>query len=259
VVRAVEGGGAVTSHALAGRRVLVTRAPDDAQSWARRLAVVGAETLILSCVQTEPFDDEITRARLVAACREIDWLVLTSARGAEAVHRAGVRLAESTCVAAVGEATELAVRSCLARAPLVARGGTSRALGGELLALWGERASAQRVVVAAAEGGLVELDRTLAQAGARVTRVNVYRTVPAPPITPRRDLEQEGISDVLLASPSAVTGLLNQALVGPTTRIFTIGPTTSAAATAAGLVVTGESATPTFNGLLEAMQCTIGA
>jgi uroporphyrinogen-III synthase len=99
----------------------------------------------------------------------------------------------------------------------------------------------------------------LALAGARVTRVNVYRTLPAPPVSPRRDLEQEGIDDVLLASPSAVTGLLNQARVGTTTRCFTIGPTTSAAAISAGLVVTGESATPDLDGLMEAMQCTTGA
>ena len=44
------------------------------------------------------------------------------------------------------------------------------------------------------------------------------------------------------ASPSAVTGLLNAAVVPAGARVITIGPTTSAAARAAGLAVSAEAA-----------------
>lgn len=204
-------------------------------------------------------DDDTTRTRLAAACRDADWLLLTSVRGAEAVSRAGVQPSRRTRVAVVGESTAAMARALFSCTPYVSRGHTSHALGEELLELWGGATTALRVVVAGAAGGRDDADLVLAQAGARVTRVNVYRTLPASPATPRRDLHREGISDVLLASPSAVTGLLNQARVDAATRCFTIGSTTSAAAMAAGLVVTGESATPDLDGLMEAMQCTIGA
>ena len=249
----------MTSHRLAGRRVLVTRAMEDSQRWATQLAAHGADPVLLPCVRSEPLDDNVTRAQLASACRDAEWLLFTSVRGVDAVARTGVVLAARTRVAAVGDATAAAARLRLSCAPFVAYGGTSHALGTELLALWGGVSKARRVVVAGAEGGRDDAEQVLAAAGARVTRVNVYRTLPASPVSPRRDLGQEGIDDVLLASPSAVTGLLNQALVGASTRCFTIGPTTSAAARSVGLVVTGESATPDLNGLMEAMQCTIGA
>lgn len=238
-------------RALAGRKVLVTRALEDSRRWAKRLAAHGADPVIMPCVRTEAMDDEATRERLVDACQGADWLVFTSARGVEAVERMGVR--PTARVAAVGKATGAAAATAFACTPFVGRGGTSRALGEELVAFWGATATARRVVVVGAEGGRDDAERALARGGARVTRVDVYRTVPAAPATPRRDLEQEGIADVLLASPSAVAGFTNQARFGSSTRIFTIGPTTSAAATAAGLVVAGESATPDLEGLMEAM------
>ncbi len=60
-----------------------------------------------------------------------------------------------------------------------------------------------------------------------------------------------GADNVLLASPSAVTGLMNQVDLDIPVNIFTIGPSTSAAARANGLVVTAEAATPSLHGLLE--------
>jgi uroporphyrinogen-III synthase len=60
------------------------------------------------------------------------------------------------------------------------------------------------------------------------------------------------VEAIWLASPSAVTGLLNQAELDPRTRVITIGPTTSAAARDAGIVVGAEARCPTFTGMLEA-------
>lgn len=248
----------MTTPPLAGRRVLITRATDDAQRWASRLAERGATPEILPCVRSERIDDDTTRERLRAAAQAADWLLFTSVRGVDAVARAGVLLPARLRVAAVGETTAAAARAQFGGEPYVALGGTSLALGTELLALWGGHSRSRRVLVAGAEGGRDDAEQVLAHAGARVTRVNVYRTVAEAPAATLRDLAQEGIDDVLLASPSAVAGLLNQARVGGTTRLFTIGPTTSAAAISAGLAVTGESATPDLDGLMEVMQCPTG-
>ena len=92
----------------------------------------------------------------------------------------------------------------------------------------------------------------LAAAHITTRRVDVYRTTPVPPSARKREFEADGVDDVLLASPSAVTGLVNCA-VPKAARVITIGPTTSAAATAAGLHVTAEARWPNLDGMLEAM------
>lgn len=243
------------SGPLAGRRVLITRALEDAAAWADRLEALGAETVILPCIRTERFDDAETRSSLRAALRDAGWLCLTSPRGAEAVARLAGPLASALRVAAVGEATADAVRTCLGHSPFVARGATSLALGEALVAHGLLHATpAPLVVVAAAEGGRTDVEDILRRAGATVTRINVYRTVPASPTPAPIDLAVERIADVLLASPSAVRGLLNQASFPASARIFTIGPTTSAAVIAAGLTVSGEAQHPDLESLVEAMQ-----
>lgn len=251
---------------LAGRRVLVTRAVEDAGAWAERLTALGAEPVLLPCIRTELFDDAETRTALTGALRDATWLCVLSPRGAEAVALLAAPLAPSLRIAVVGNATAAAVRGSLGHRPhVVARGGTSRALAEELLRdqLGAPSASAPtasapsasaRVVVAAAQGGRADLEDILGRAGVAVTRVNVYRTIPASRAVTPIDLAAEQIGDVLLASPSAVQGLLNQTSSRNNVRIFTIGPTTSAAVVAAGLAVSGEAAHPDLDSLVEAMQ-----
>jgi uroporphyrinogen-III synthase len=238
---------------LAGRRVLVTRAVEDAGEWAVRLAALGADPVVLPCIRVEPFTDERTHARLETALRDADWLCVTSPRGADAVARLGGPVPTATRVAAVGDATAGAVRSLLGRTPFVSRDATSLALGEALLAQDLVKA-ADRVVIAAAEGGRTDAERVLRRGGAHVTRIDVYRTVPASPTAARIDLARENIGDVLLASPSAVEGLLNLASLPAGARIFTIGPTTTAAVVASGLSVCGEAMHPDLDSLVEAMQ-----
>lgn len=56
---------------------------------------------------------------------------------------------------------------------------------------------------------------------------------------------------ILLASPSAVKGLLARADVPESVQVFSIGPTTTAAARAAGLQVAGQASRRDLDGLLE--------
>jgi uroporphyrinogen-III synthase len=50
-----------------------------------------------------------------------------------------------------------------------------------------------------------------------------------------------------------VQGFTNQFNLDTDVRVFTIGPSTTAAARSHGIAVTAESRTPSFEGLLEAM------
>jgi uroporphyrinogen-III synthase len=98
------------------------------------------------------------------------------------------------------------------------------------------------------------LERTLTAAGAHCTRFDVYRTVPSPAAAAKRALSSLGADNVLLASPSAVTGFVQQVVIDVPVRIYTIGPSTTAAARAHGLTVTAEAREPSLEGILEAMQ-----
>lgn len=241
---------------LAGRRVLVTRAQDDAERWASRLASLGAVPVVLPCLVSEPLEAAPAQRALHEALRDAAWLVLSSPRGAAiAAALLGGKLPAATRVAVVGDATAAAARTTLRRVDLVATVPTSAGLGDALARRITQNGEPQRqpVVLAGALGGRDEAEKALRIVGAPVRRVDIYRTVPAPAATGKRDLTREAIHDILLASPSAVAGLLNLARVPEEARVITIGPTTSAAARDKGLTVSAEARRPTFEGLLEAM------
>lgn len=241
---------------LLGRRVLVTRARDDAARWAERLAARGATPVVLPCVVIEPIDPGVARQALADALRDASWLVLSSARGATiAAALLDGRVPERLGIAAVGEATARSARAHLGRVDLVAAVATSAGLGRELaqrVAADGD-ARAHHIVVAGALGGRTEGEQALRATGATVTRVDLYRTVAVPAAAVKQDLALDDIHDVLLASPTAVAGLLNIARIPDRARVITIGPTTSAAARDTGLTVSAEARRPTFEAMLEAM------
>jgi uroporphyrinogen-III synthase len=62
------------------------------------------------------------------------------------------------------------------------------------------------------------------------------------------------VDNVVLASPSAVTGFVHQVEIDVAVAIYTIGSSTTAAARRAGLAVTAEAPDPSLEGILEAMQ-----
>ena len=242
---------------LAGRRILVTRAEEDARQWAERLSSLGAEPVVLPCLVTEGLDDALPVAALRRALADARWLIVTSRRGAAAVARLlGGLPAPAIRIAAVGAATARACVELLGRADFVPVVATSAALGASLAArmVTPEASSVARVVIAGAVDGRDDAEDALVARGVAVTRVDVYRTVPSPATPVRRDLATIGVDTVLLASPSAVAGLVNTSIIPDGAQVITIGPTTTAAATNAGLRVTAEARLPTFESLVEAMR-----
>lgn len=237
---------------IEGHTVLLTRAEEDNAAWAERLAAAGAQPIALSCIRTEAIDDPELRATLAEALADADWLVFTSRRGVEAfaaLHESALR--PETRVAVVGTATAAAAKESVGRVDLTSEAGTAASLARSLA----ERvAPGTHVVVAVAENAGATLPEALEAAGATCTRVDVYRTVAAPPAAKKRALSALGADIVLLASPSAVTGFVNQVDVDIDADIFTIGPSTTAAAQAAGLDVEAQAEYPSLDGLMEAMR-----
>jgi uroporphyrinogen III methyltransferase/synthase len=236
---------------LTGKRILITRSVDDCAEWAEQLTRWEATPVTLPCIETEIIDTPELRAQLAAAVAQTDWLVFTSRRGVEAFLTLHGSAIGGVRVAAVGPITGEAARLRLGRVDLVGRGGTAELLAVTLLenrALEGN----PRLLLALAENADDRLERAL-QNAARCTRLDLYRTIPTPPTPAKRAMSTLGADNVLLASPSAVTGFVNQVDIDIPVSIFTIGPSTSAAARARGLAVTAEAALPSLPGILEAM------
>ena len=238
-----------------GRRVLVTRAQEDAQGWASRLEELGATPVVLPCIECVLEDDPVVARRLTDALSGADWLLLCSRRAVQAVRglleTAGSKLPDLVRVAVVGPATAQAAREVLGRVDLQARGGTAAALCDEVQLLL---SPGQVVVAALTELSDSRIETQLSAAGARVTRIDVYRSGPVSQQSIRTSLDELGVDLALLASPSAVTGLLNQAEVPASFPVLSIGPSTTTAARSAGLNVIAEARDRGLDSMLEALK-----
>jgi len=234
-------------------RVLLTRSDEDCAEWAARLASRGIESVNLPCIRTEVIDTPALRAALALAAAAAHWVVFTSRRGVEAFVALGARVPRGARIAVVGAATAAAAERAVGRVDLVGRGGTGAALAATLVRE-GELAERPNVLLAVAENAGDVFERTVGAAGARCTRCDVYRTVPAPLAPVRHPLSTLRVDNVLLASPSAAQGFVHQVDADVPARIVTIGPSTTAAAERLGLTVAAEAREPSLEGMLEAMQ-----
>jgi uroporphyrinogen-III synthase len=237
---------------LQNRRVLITRSREDGAEWAAELARHGAEAVSYPCITAEPIDTQALRDGLAAGVAAADWLIFTSRRGVEAFVKLYAKpLPPRTRVAAVGTATGQTALAGLGRIDHVGHG-TAAALGNSLTAS-PEFERGSRCVLAVAANASQDLERKLAEAGAVCTRFEVYRTIPAPKRERKQRLSSLRVDTILFASPSAVQGFTNQFDLDTDVSVFTIGPSTTAAARSHGIAVTAESEMPGFEGLLEAM------
>ncbi len=241
---------------LTGRKLLLTRSADDSAEWAGTLAAEGATPIVFPCVRSEPVGDAALAGALAAAIARADWLVCTSRRGVDRVAElVGRSLPAKLRLAAVGAATAERFRSHFGRCELVG-GGTGAALGAELAAALAARAGPQsgaRFVLALAANAGPGLAAALKTAGAAVERFDVYRTVPAGPLNPRRPFSGLGCDTVIFASPTAVAGFANQIDVDQAGQFVTIGPSTSKAVRAQRWDVSAEAREPSLSGIIASM------
>ncbi len=238
-----------------GLTVLLTRAREDAEVWADGLAARGGRAVVFPCIEGRPIRDQATAARLVAALRDADWLIVSSVRGVGGVAAlAGPQSVADVSIAAVGRTTADAAERELGHVDLIGPGGTVRTLAESLAKrLSGGDTRSIRVVAAGAEKLSRDLEGTLQPLGIDVSHVAVYRTVVAPAEEPREDIAGMDVDAIFLASPSAVAGLVARARVPESVPIITIGPSTTRAARKAGLRVDGEAAGRDLEGMIEAI------
>jgi uroporphyrinogen-III synthase len=224
--------------------VLVTRPAGESRPLAAMLEARGYEVHSVPTVATEE--------------REVDWpdvatydlVVVTSATAAATVPdpRAARRWA------AVGGATARALRDRGVETDIVAGVAGGEALAQAIPGVGGARVLFVRGSLAA--GGLTNILRAR---GALVDELVTYDTIEGPEAsraTLQSELATGDVAVIVFASGSAVRGFVK--LGGPLTiPAVTIGPSTSAAARAAGFAVAAEASVPSATALAAAVESVV--
>lgn len=235
--------------ALAGRRVVVTRATDQAGELAAQLEAAGAEVVVVPTIAVVPPADGGAAVRAALGdLRAGEWLVVTSANGAAAVLASGVGLAPGVRVACVGPKTAAVLEAAGQPVALVPQVYVAEAL----LDAFGP-GDGTTVVVTQAAGARDVLSVGLAAAGWSVEPVVAYETVPA--ALSAQDRAAVAAADIAtFTSASTVRALVaavGRECVPP--LVACIGPITAAAARELGLTVTAEASEHTVAGLVAAV------
>lgn len=231
------------------RRVLVTRAVDQALGLVSALRGVGLEpvTVPTIAIDLEPPRGELDSA--LGGLHAYAWVIVTSANGARAILAAAGRVSTELGApswAAIGPTTRLVLEQGGIEVDLQPSRSSATAMAVELPVVPGDRVLIVRGDLADAKLAVV-----LRRRGAQVHDVVAYRTREAPvssrgPL--RRALAGGPIEAVLFTSGSTVRGLVAlaraEALEIGAIPAVCIGPETAAEAVAAGLSVLAVSSSP---------------
>jgi uroporphyrinogen-III synthase len=252
--------------ALAGRRILVTRRPEQSATLVARLKDLGAIVLELPTIAIAPPEDHGPLDKALGELHRYDWLVFTSANGVRAVGERMTRLglplaARGTALASVGAATTEALRQHFPGHEIALQPFSDFSAVGLAEAFLARDVAGQRFLLPVSAQARDVLERTLVDAGASVETVTAYRTLAPPGLAEQfEDILLKGLDLMTFASPSSVQHL--QAAVGPRLHglgAAVIGRVTEAAARGAGLDVRIVANPSTTRGLVEGLLRHYGA
>jgi len=229
--------------ALAGRRVVVTRAAEQAGELVALLEGVGATAVVVPLVEIV---SEPTAVDALAALNpaEFDWLVVTSPNGARAYL--AMHSSAPLNVAAVGATTAAALGAGGVNVTLVP--GDQSADG--LLAVF--PSGNGRVLLVQAVDAQPTMAAGLRRSGWNVTGISPYRSAPAH-LTAGQQLAAMSADAVLFTSGSAARAWVS--VFGQTTPpiVVAIGPQTALAVEQTGLKVSLVAADHSLPGLVAAL------
>ena len=252
---------------LFGRRILVTRPRDQARALSELLRDEGAEPIEVPAIRIAPPDDAAPLERAAREAGSYDWIVFTSANGADAffaeLARQGAdarRLARAR-VCAIGPATARAIARAGVRADIVPDEHRGEAVAEAITRAHGRSMSGARILLPRAAVAREVLPEMLGAAGASVDVVVAYRTLaPEASVVARlaAAFEAGGIDVVTFTSSSTVDNLVDAlgaraAELLARTVVASIGPITTETAARSGVRVDVTAAEYTAEGLVRAL------
>lgn len=238
---------------LAGRRVVVTRAQEQASELANRLKEAGAIPVLFSTIEiVGPSDGGASLMAAAARASEYDWIVFTSSN---AVARTAPHLTHgrNARIVAVGPGTAAALSEAGLTPDLVATRHMAEGLLDELAPLAQGASGTSRALLPQAAGARDVLAEGLRAMGYQVDVVEAYRTVTGHP-APEQLAAIAGADAITFTSSSTVKGFLETAgreRVPPV--VACIGPVTASTAAEMGLEVDVVAEAHTVVGLVAAL------
>jgi uroporphyrinogen-III synthase len=167
--------------ALAGRRILVTRAAQQASTLVDLLQARGAEPIVVPSIEIVPPASFAPMDEALTNLSSFDWLIFTSANAvpvfAERASAAALQTAASMRIAVIGAATGRALEPLGLAAACIPPHAVAESLAAALLphALNAHGKPTRMLLLCAAEPR-EHLAETLRQAGAELTVAAAYRT-----------------------------------------------------------------------------------
>lgn len=251
---------------LFGRRILVTRAREQAGKTAGMLRERGADPVVVPTIEIHPPRDPAPLIDAVTNLSRYGWVVLTSANGVEKVwsevQRQGrdARAFASSKIAAIGPGTASALSKYGITADLVPRDHKGEGLAAELLKAMGD--SKPRVLLARAEVARDVVPDSLRAAGCMVDVVPAYetRSPPKPLIEALAALLEANEIDAVTFTSSSTVEHFCKALdprapeLLANTCVASIGPITTETAERLGVRVDVTAETHTVPGLVAALE-----
>jgi uroporphyrinogen-III synthase len=252
-----------TGRPLEGKRIVVTRAAEQARDLTARLESMGATVLLFPAVSFSEPTDTAELDRAIRSLSAFDWILFTSANAARffagRCRKLGVQPSrgERCRCAAVGTATASSVTAEGFSVDHVAQEFTGAALAREL----SKTLAGKKILLPRSERARRDLPNALRAAGAEVIEVVAYHTGGVSAIDPGvlqaiRDLQVDVIS---FFSPSAIENMrdeFGEALlksVGEKVALAAVGPVTAEALRQEGLPVAIEAPHATAESMAEAI------
>jgi uroporphyrinogen III methyltransferase/synthase len=234
---------------LAGRRIVVTRVPEQSADLSAALSALGAQVLSMPTMSFAAATDFTALDAALDRVGEFDWLVFASQNAVRFVSqrlqetrkRASTVAFPSLSVAAVGQATATASGAAGFRVTYTARNPSGESLASELA----HYVAGKSVLLPRSDRGDARLMNGLREAGARVTDVIAYRTLAAHEINAEAlgEFRAGAVDAILFASPSAFQNLCDvvpvpeMAMLSLRVNFAAIGPTTAKTLREAGVRV----------------------
>ncbi len=250
---------------LAGKRVVVTRATDQAHELAHSLMALGAKVVLLPTVSFAPVEDSSALDAALRRLGEFDWILFTSQnavrffsqRMSELGLKARTAQSPRPLVAAVGPATVTAATREGFRVDTIPKTHSGEALAQELWGAIGDR----KVLLPRSDRADDRLPNALREAGANVTEIVAYRTAAPDSLDPEilKRIRDAEVDAIVFASPSAFrclsecVGAAELAEISSRVQFAAIGPTTARAMREDGARVDIEATESSAAGLADSI------
>lgn len=249
---------------LFGQRIGITRAEEQSEPEIKRALELGAQPVLLPTIEIGPPADWEPVDAAIARLDEYQWLVFTSANGVNyflnRLWETGydARKLARLKIATIGPSTAEALQQFHLRADLIPDQYRAEAMAAALKPL----VQGQKLLWAGANRGREVLQTELAEVSATVDKIVVYENhdVASWGSESLELLESGEIDWIGLSSPSIARNfsrLLTEDVrqhLGSRTRLVSISPVTTQAATDAGLQIDAEADEYLWDGIFAAIQ-----